>query len=62
MNAYEIVYSAVLAYSSKVSLDMSDDDLDALAEMVTRKVEGGWELNMQLLDEYMHTLELRGRF
>lgn len=62
MNTYEIVYSAVMAYSNKITMDMSDDDLDALAELVTRKVDAGWELNMQLLDECMYILDLEGRF
>lgn len=62
MNTYEVVYSAVLAYSSKIAMDMSEDDIDALAELVTLKVEGGWELNMQLLDECTYILDLAGRF
>ena len=60
MNTYEIVYSAVLAYSSKIAMEMSEDDVDALAELVTLKVEGGWELDTLLLDECMYTLELVG--
>ena len=62
MNTFDIVYSAVLAYSSKIAMEMSEDDMEALAELVTLKVEGGWELNMQLLDECMYILDLEGRF
>ena len=65
MQTYEIVYSAVLAYSARCWARTTEEDLDDLAELVTEKVEGGLELNERLVDWCAYTLstqKLLGRY
>lgn len=59
MQTYEIVYSAVLAYSARCWAHTTEEDLDDLAELVTEKVEGGLKLNAGLIDGCAHILAMQ---